>query len=602
MKRYILRNKIYFFVFFSNLVFRLIMFLFNGQMRMIKDEEGMLAAGAYLAGRNWNFVMQDVPFYGPGYSVIFFPLWKITSNINIIYWTVMIVGAILVSISSVICCYIIKRYFDINDSVIISLIVFVCSILSLPDMRYINNEPMIVLGLWIIIWKILALISDSQNKNKNTLILFSTASYLLTVHTRTIIIWFVGITIIIMYFIKYKKWLISWNIAFFCTFFMGGSAMLVSKIVQHSIWKIEKTEKLGNSIEGTSYTIIQNLQLFSSNNYKESIVSIFMGNIYTISFFTSGLFVVGIVIILKKIFKRKKITDHNGNIKIYIGIIFSLQCIAVTLVGLIFVWGVNVQKAINQGYTDNYQFKSLTYIRYYSIYCAILTMFVLVYLYTNYKDIVDILRISILIIIFINSFWLKLILPIIKNSEYAFASFSPFAEWKFGDEVTYYKYLPCVLILFLIIGIGWVLYLKNKIQYLLLMMCLMLVYQCGYKSLVLRQTFTDRADESYKIIKEFEEKIEISEIPLYADVRTSGLAPFQLYLNNYTIQVGFPNEEVKTAIVFSEWEDLYNGSKDKCRQQEYLYYQLDENEYIWIKGKELQKAILNMGIPLSFIN
>lgn len=606
-----MKNKVprrdYFLVFFLTFIIRIFGFILNGRLMLIADEMGMLVSAASLAGRDWSGIAHLFNYYGFGYAVFLTPIFLLTNNPYVIYWAIMAVGTALLSLSAVISYYILRKYLGIENRIYAIMVSISCSMLALTDMRYINNEPMLVLICWILLLFILLLVKHNDDKKQRaryTILVILLLTYALTVHSRLMVLWPAFAFLIIIYYIFYKRILVSPKIGLPFGIFSFIAVLKVISFVQTCFWKTDENGYLHNSISSTSGGMVSKIiSLLQSTDSWNAVFNIAMGNLYTSIFFTSGTIYFCGVVLYKFIkshvsrpdsFWEKIKPNQSVNRMIETGSIFFGVVFFITLAGLMVQWGELAAKGQALGYgADTSATKVFVYIRYYSCYISAVLLMFFAFIYHNKNILKKYMARVWLIFAFMHSYWFLGIVPYIQTSSIGLTVFGSYGFYTLHDTVTSLKlYLICgVLLLALFAGVC-ICYKKGKILTPIILMLLLIVFRYYYNGIFLKETNDHKANAGYRFVKEVEDKIELPSTFYLRLVKTNCLA-YQFFLNDYVM---IPTEvfpvELEYGIVIT------SVMKDQEHRYElgFRCIYLDENEYMWVKGEDLQQQMMEYGV------
>lgn len=606
-----MKNKVqrieYAFVFFLPFIIRILGFIGNGRLKLIADEMGMLVSAASLAGRDWSGIAQFYSYYGFGYAVLLTPIFLLTQNPYVIYWSIMVVGAALLSFSAMISYHILTKYLGIENRMYVLMVSTACSMLALTDMRYINNEPMLVLVCWGLLWLILLLVkhnNDNRQRIKYTILVMLLLTYTLTVHNRLMVLWLAFALLVVLYYIFYKKVLISLKIGIPLGICLFAAALKGNSFVQTCFWVADENGHLHNSIGSTSGGMVSKLvNLLQSTDSWNAVFNIALGNIYTSIFCTAGIICFcGILLyqFLKAHFAAQDSfleeikPNKSVNRMIEAGSVFFGMVFFITLAGLMVQWGELAAKGQALGYGANTSAtKVFVYIRYYSCYLSIVLLLFFAFVYHNRNLWKKYMTYVWLIFAFIHSYWFLGIVPYIQTSSVGLTVFGAYGGYTLNQEVTSISlYLICgVLLSVLFAGVSTC-YKKGKILAPVILMLLLLVYRYWYLGAFLNETNDHKANAGYHFVKQMEDKVELPSVFYLRLVKTNCLA-YQFFLNDYVMvqtedfPIGLESGIVITSVI-KEQEQRY-AAGFRC-----IY--LDENEYMWVKGEDLQQQMLENGV------
>lgn len=597
-------------VFTGVLITRMIsMFLLDGGMHLIADEMGFMNMPATLAGRDWSGIGSYIKYYGYGYSVLFTPFFLLCKNPYTLYWLIMITGQILISISSLF----IYRIWNIltenhkkNLGIFVSIIV---SWISLTDIRYINNEPMIQIVCWGFVL-ICCLILKNDNEHKSTLALSVSLVfvmlYALTVHNRLYVLFFVLAFMILIYKLIRHKWVISPGILGILLLGAGLVTSLNSHITNLFI-ALEDSGEILNTASDTVGRISNTILSFGDKetfiDYLDAIIKILLGNVFTANFFTGGLFVVSLFMvigIIKKYYpsickkNKEKLTYRDAIADTVLMIGFA--GFVITIVGLSFLWAQGTARGLAYGYEYNTPAtKVLSYIRYYSTYLSILILGVIaktangtLFKFNRKKS-----RLFLVLFIIIVDLWSIAVAPYWWNSSNGITVFGCYGGYTLKDTVTnpslyvWITIMSLLMILFVyVIGGG----LNRKSIYLMLAFSFGLIFfRSCYNARYLNITYGKRGDAGYIYVNELIESGETEEKQeIYmCSLRTTEIA-YQYMLD---VKIKILGDEIPTNI-----EDMIlitnsPGVLIDAQRNDFYYMQMDEDECICLKGdKWITKA------------
>lgn len=597
----------YFIVFFLSFIIRILGFIMNGRLKLISDELGMLVSAASLAGRDWSGIAHFLHYYGFGYAVLLTPIFLLTKNPYVIYWSVMTIGAVVLSLSSVISYHILSKYLCIENRIYMLAVSVTCSMLALTDMRYINNEPMLVLICWILLWIILLLIKHNDNekrKIKYTIDIILLLTYALTVHSRLMVLWLAFIALNLVYYFFYRRILISLKIGIpFASLSFIGILKLIS-FVETCFWTTTESGDLHNSIGSTSSGMVSKITgLLQSKDSWNAMFNIMMGNLYTSIFFTSGIILFCGIVLYKflkvhfthsDLFLKNLKPNQNVNRMIETGSIFYGIVYFITLAGLMVEWGELAAKGQALGYGANTTAtKIFVYIRYYSCYISVILLLFFAFAYYN-KGILEKYMVRFWVVFgLIQSYWFTGIVPYIQTSSIGLSVFGSYGGYTLSNTVTSAAlYLFCGVLLCGLFAVVCICYKKGNSLLPVIFVLMLIVFRYYYNSVFLNETYDHKADAGYHFVKEIEDIVELPSI-FYLNMAKTNCLAYQFFLNDYVMTQtdDFPDEleyGIVITSVMKEQQQRYE-SGFRC-----IY--LDNNEYMWIKGRELQLQMKEYGV------
>lgn len=590
-----------------SIVPRIIMTLRAVPFRTISDETATIAGSAYLAGLDWSAVVSHAGYYGSGFTILLFPIFKMTDNPFIIYRVILVAACIFQGFIAWISYYLLKHYFKVKEKWFLCLSSIACSYMVVTRTSVVFNEHMLIFNAWLIallLCKLNEFHNDKKKKAIFTVLLFVVLSYSLLLHTRAITLWFsLALVIGIVYLIE-KRMLLSLPILVGC----GGLGFLLSTIyikrVQSRIWLAGESGNLRNATVhlggGYDFTLIETWKAW---------LGIIFGQTNTIIFITGGLaliFLIRAFSITIDYFKTKKVDyrvrkevlkqnemQMESSLRSYTVILFLyfLFCIAATIFAQSFIWLQGATEAVQDGVgTGLYGVKAFTYIRYFGPYTGPIFMTGIAALYHKKIRKREIL-LTVLSGIIMQITWFVFDYPYIYNNSKANEPFVPLSLFQHGGETTWSTYLPASILLLILIGIFMISYFQNKKYMVISLILVFLFFQNGYATkydISIAKKNLKRADAGYELVQKEEGKIDLPNV-LYVKDSTNKTDHqifylYQFLLNRYQIIPELPKTEIETAIVFS------NSSKETgLLDCGYEMAKLDKNEYLYAKGDLLIK-------------
>ena len=576
-------------------------------IRTASDEVATIATAAYLSGMDWSNVVSNAGYYGGGFSMLFFWIFKITDNPIVIYRTIMVLMALAQASISLVAYYIIKRFFKVKNSTVSVVFSCISSYMVVTRANVIFNETPMILVCWLIAVVLLQLVYNELSSKRKffwTMVLFALMGYALTLHTRMIIMWICMGIFIVLYYIFDRKLFISEIAAIISVPAFYFMSQIIIKGFQKAIW-----------LSGGSGETLRNaaVELPTSEVFNVGTLhgafNIIIGNVNTISVFTGGFIILCIVFIcqffIQGLFPKRYLQSSTNYKNEYTLFLYYGICIAVTIVGLAVSWGNGAGIGINEGFQSGaYAFKAFTYVRYFGPFIGpiVLTGLLKVYRERNIKDLIPV---SSIIFVVFQLLWVCCVLPYIttdSNSREVYMAFSLWSQGKSLGFLTYFMGTVVASLCFLVFVICiW----KSRKAWMSIIFLVLLIYQYIYGSVYYDKQLGEnnlvRIDDSYNFICDLENVYNLPE-DLYVedaigrtDHQTFYL--YQFWMNRYNIVTGRPSEELDEVIFFtndfSKCVDLIND--------EYSVINLDyeNDEYVLIKGEQLKEAVENAGYSMG---
>lgn len=610
MKRFWGRYKYQFTLFFIAVVPRIILNIFAYPVRTGSDEIATISNGAFFAGYDWSEVVSHAGYYGSGMTILFSPLIRFIKDSVWLYRTMLICESVFYGISALICNYIMLKIIGIKDKKYCCLVSGVCTYVVAVRTMVVYNEHLLQLLVWLLVLVILKACKNlSCNKRtiKNTVICVLIIVYAQIVHTRAIIFWIALFMVILVGRVVYKKWILS--LPLLCTAGLLGRVVSTKFIefMKSSIWLKQGEESLRNSAIETASII----DVLSPRTW-HAWGNIILGQINTINILTCGIFLVTIIAFFslfriqisewkqRKIFKYREQNCHK--LMLILGT-FSFTGIVVTILGQVFSWGIWATDGMSLGIPSySYGLKGFTYIRYFVIYCGPLIMMFFAWIYLKRDWFRKWFKTIFITFILLQLYWFMAIIPYIYKNGTLTEVFIPFSLWNESREIGISLFLPASIICCILLITFYFLYKKKKIYLPLIIVGMVLIFQYIYNGIVYDYNNSLKtyslADSGYDLIQKMEKQIELPEdIYVFDGSGKEDHQNFYIYqflLKEYHIIPKLPKESNDDLIVFSD-----QVLEEEMLKMGYQYAQLDDNEYIYIKGKVLQEIVENCGVRFS---
>lgn len=581
-------------VFLAAFIPRMICSFFMEPVKVLMDEICTLNGAASFAGLDWSNVVEKGSYYGFGFYSLLAFIFKVTDNPYVIYHFILMVLVLIQSLTAPICYHILAKKFEIRDYRWCIVAAITCSYMVVSRaVAFVNEHPLILIT-WVAIWLLLLLCENQDNKRRKaiyTLLLLLLFSYAQLIHTRSITYWIAFLVLIVLYGAIYRRCLVSVSV------FVGAVAVLVPVAqyliirYQNNIW--DTTTEIAN----TTINVTVTNQIFKEDGIR-AIIDIVLGEINTIGVYTAGIAYVAIVaciyILFQCVKERKKILVENNYF--FVIIIFCCTCVGISIAGMAFSWGTAVTLGLSKDITyDYYSYKAFTYLRYFGPYLGPLLMVLFLFAKKNNYKICKMVFVAVLIMLPVQFYWMENIIPFISRNTTTNSAFILFAFWNESKELGSYIYYVGIKVMIIVPFIyERFKYYRKEIASLALV-CIILFAQYLYGVYAQDRVWAEKnivqADAGYKWVKEIEKEVVLpNEIYVQDNISTSHHKSYYIYqfmLNRYVILPGEPNEEIEEAILFENTEDNIGLLKEMGFQ----CVQLDENEYVFIKGNQLIKAL-----------
>ncbi len=362
------------FIFLICLLPRLYQTLQIYPLNFISDETSSLSIAATVAGYDWNDVVSQAGYYGIGFLWIFAPLFKIGLSPVVIYRIIASVLAGVNALTGPLFYMIMSRFFHVESRFKKVVVASICGNLILFYVATIatRNEEILALLVCVSVYLICKIIEE--RKFRDEILLSLVMLYALVCHTRAVAIILAVMLVSILYAIFYRKKLFHYKTYIINIIGYGLIAGLLN-LYRTSIWgngtvrNSSVTSGVGSALSNIFATdsILRVLKCWGR---------IVVGQIFTASTITGGLFLIATVVCLIYLFYFFK--KRKGN---FSEILFVLSLLALILVyGTIFTQGLTWLPGVYNGiyvehsYTYVYAYKSFTYMRYFGPFVPLLIM------------------------------------------------------------------------------------------------------------------------------------------------------------------------------------------------------------------------------------
>lgn len=587
----------------------LMMFFCAAPLRTPLDEMSTIATGAYAAGLDWSTAASfGGRYYGGGYSILFAPLWKLISDPVVIYQVMLAVSALLQSLVGLIAYHLLYKYMKVENRIFCVLAGVALSYMQIIRSMMVYNEHMLVLIVWVCILLLCRLIANTDNRRQRILdsvLLMLSLSYCLTLHTRSKALWIALVLVVIGYRIFFKRMILS----LIPTIMAGGLGYFAAgKFIywaKTSVWLWTEGEFLKNA----SISLNLSLDTLKSPIAWQAWMSTALSQIHISLIFTGGITAILLPaaiayywrcgrLSLGKSVSYLSCSENEHEVRPYILVtgVFSLLFIGAMIFAQSFTWLNQTIPALGSSpYNENpYGYKAFTYIRYYVICLGPFVLSGLALLY-HCRELIKAHWGKILVLFLVlQTVFVCFILPHIGNAPVAASVYLPFGL-ALSDQVRTRVYLAGVLICSLSFFLMYAAYLRQKLLLPLLLLCLLMPYQYFYNGIMVDGTTSaqsdSRTDGGTRILNAY--YTENPDGPHTVYMADMGNRPYtyQFLLPSIEIQPTLPEDLTAPGIV------LAKSRKNKTlKSAGFLCANLDENEYLYVKGPELVQAFEGVGV------
>lgn len=596
----LIKKRAYFICFLIALLPRLIFLEWTYPLNISVDEFSMFLPIVKYLGWDWSNMILKPLYYGYGFIVLLTPLFKWIDDPILLYRIIVVFMMLSQALIAPIAYFIVKKIFYVKKELFAGLIAIACSYLVTQRAVYIYNEFIYVLLVWAV-FLILLLLQKAQDnrklKRKYSVILALILSYAMTIHARAITLFIALGVLSILYYWLYRRHILS-----YVSFGLVGSiGYVLSTFIKNKI-----VVAIFSDVPGKVYNTTVSFSLSAITISPRAIVGwfdIIIGQINSMVIMTCG---VGIVFILigfiyiwkalsrDKILIKKGTTDENASY--VVAFVFFLTAAAITILGQSFSWLPSVTETLDTGVQQD-GLRALVYTRYYGAYLGPVVLAGMSYVFHNMQKVQVLIKPVIIIVVSLQCIWMMCVVPyLVGFTEGSFPSFIYSFTKGWQDNITFHSYLPAVVAVIVITILFCYLYKRNRLNLAFGIFTFVLVYGYCYQAIDY---------EGYRGVENFK-GVDCS-YKLLREIKETGLLPDTIYVQNSNAKNGghatgciyqflfgdnkiipeIPDENVKEAIFltgeFQEYPDLL--------RQGYSCIQLEDGEFIYVKGEKLKKIL-----------
>lgn len=572
------------------------------------DELFLFYIPAKLAGLDWSSCMYDYRYYGYGFSIFLVPLFKYVHNPVVLYRITLILVAIVQLVIPIICCYMLNSFLCVSKSLYVILITTICTYGVSMYPTYMYNEHIYIIWVWVsffILAKLWTLNEEEKRKKAlySILLGFSFVGAL-TVHQRavTLILAFFFLYIFILLACK-KRFCYALPVA--TVYYIGN--LINSKIMNYFIKLLKygtvsgldtQSEAELSSIQNTSVQMSFSLKSFLNKEYVQAVIRVFAGNINNWNIFTVGIGIFSIILgisFLIKLFKQE-IREEEKRV-LFFGV-FGVISILITIAGLANTWGWAIKDAyVNNDATAD-ALRGLTYTRYLIAYFPPVMMAVLAYI-CNHADIyIKLFHYTILFSGTFLFYYLGRIIPLMMNQKVGFGSLNVYSPAGYRQEGVFpVDYLFAILIFMFILFELYNILKKERIAVYLSILCILVLWRCTYsvylgsgKNNSINYHYVDKTQIIIEQLGQEEINVPIFVYPWSLKETSQGyLFELQFVSNETKFYRGLPEDDFKEAIYLT----IYPNTGKELLEKGYTLIQLDDEEYVYVKGDRIIQFIQN---------
>lgn len=597
-------------IFFIVLIPRLILIIcFHGPLGTPMDEMSTLSTAAYAAGYDWTFMSKvSLHYYGGGFTILLAPLFKLINAPGLLYAAILAVFSVLQSLVAPIAYYICKHYLKIEKTLHLYLFSIIASYLVVTRSVYAINEHVLILATWVIALLLCKLYEYQECKVKKvlyTVLLFIQMSYVLTVHTRSQIYWMAFAVFFVLYWIFYKKCIVSVIPAIITGVAGYGLSKIFISWVQDSVWLANEGKQLMN----TEVSLRVNADLLKQPVAWQSWASIVVGQVHTCIIFTAGFAAVAIVVVcyyyirktqqLIVAKKNKELqTENQKDVIYFILFTFFVLCIGGTIFAQSLRWLNTLTNAFKESpFESAYADKAITYIRYYGVYLGPFLVAAMGYCYQYHEKVKEALKAIITFFIIIQLVFIFFILPIISHTVVSSEVYWPFAlhgligSRAITESIYRIGILACIFFFIIFIRLLY----KQKWTAFSILFCGILVFSYFWNGAfwdgARMQRVSARVNAGYQLIRQLEKENDMPEVIYVRSTVEGGQHSsyvYQFMLKEYKIQIN-PTFKEDTILLCN------NNTVERIADKGYIVYVLDDDEYVAVVSDKWQQAVEKLG-------
>lgn len=570
-------------------------------LRVTGDELFMFYLPAKLAGLNWSESMFNYRYYGYGFNIFLTPLFKYVTDAVILYRWILIIVAALQMIIPIICCYLLRNCFKSTNIVSNILIALICTYMVALYPTYMYNEHIYIICVWFSFFCLYKLLNNANNKKGKMLysaMLGLSFVLSLTIHQRGTTLFYAFVIVYILYALLFKA-KIAYIIPTLLVYFIG--AYIDKQLVAWNVAYLKDPTALIGEISNTDTNFEFSFSWFLDKDYTDAFFKTFIGNLNNWNIFTLGFgsFSIFLGIWFLYRFFTKKITKSEKMLLV-IGL-FGFLCIGITIFGLAITWGWGIREAYVSHDASSDSLRGLVYLRYLVCYYPPVLLGVLVYIKNNRNKSLKLFRYASFFSALCAILWMKkIIVPLLLDKAVGLGCIQPFSLTSFETkEISSFNYLFGLLIIGLVSCVALFLLKHRTINgALIVLLCFVLVpylyhtYIGDGRSMIYNKKYSDGATE---VLEEF--RTNNVSCPIYVQAyarvpETGQNIMYQLqFMNMHTkLSYGIPLPDLDEAVYFTYY---YIKEHDSLLEQGYVQYQIDDNEYAYVKGESLRTFFEN---------
>ena len=590
-------------------------------MRSLPDEMGAVALAAKAAGYHWDYVLtHPSKYYGSGTFPLLYPFFIFIKNPLVLYQFLLGVGAFLHAVPAYISCRIVQKYYRFTENQVeIYLLGIACSFFTPTRASNIDNEPMLIMLCWMIVYLVIALQNEKKSRSHIYSALLSAVLVISCLsHTRALIYSAAIFIVIVVYWIFTKKILVNLKV-FLPVYLCGFTAV---NIVIQFLKKILFTYNSGTVVINTPGEVMSsaavNIRSAFSKVGLQSIIDLLLCNIWIIFVFGFGILLFCAGVVFSDTIRNIKCL-YTGNLKCvgkdeYFPMLFCVAGILLSLAGVCVIWlpnamGVHLEETnLSRGHF---------YLRYYGNYFGPLFLFFIIRIRkaagTDKGKLIEktaliIAGIMLIMVYILNSFLEETSMHI-KHSLDWFYYFAPFSGnmdmWpETLQDIAYFicSTLICTNIYVLII----VLSMMKKQRMVLIIVTSALLWQYSYGVVHFDSPYAS-SENYYQSVNAFY-KLSIEETAVLERVSKVFYCN-ATYGPEYIVQFMLPEYEVITdmSLLDPDCKNIILLSDARLEAEQlkggqFSFVQLDKNEFLYLNDQDKVNLLKKKGYVFTDAN
>lgn len=563
------------------------------------DEIGTIAFAAYLAGKDWSYlVSRHGAFYGFGSSWFLAPLIYLIQNPYTLYNVLRYIIALFLCVPTIISYRIMRRFYKFENLKLLFTASVACSLFTNTTADILINEAFLVMGTWLTVYLLLAASYSSKKRHKMLLsfLLAILLSYMATIHTRSVLYFAVVFLIITLYYIFKKKWLVHVPV-FAASSSLYFAARYFIKIVRELLYNnINAREVSGSieSLEGTYNNIQQMLNMYGARLSIEAILSLFFSNLYGVIIFSVGMLLPCLVVVClecRKLF-RKQVLEMSVSIpSLFCGIGLLSTIVALSIINIYHGATLYFGNDLGDG-------RFFFYLRYYINFMPPVLLALIFYIEEG-KQKISMLVMSLILMVLTACGFCYFFLRAVYNNHYkAFDVGKLFSAFLFHEpkDFLWYYYIIVGVIIGVFLLFFYILARRKYTWIIMLVLCGLLFYEQIYQCIFFRKPI---ADTIYDCIDTSSELFVGNEL-FVDEIDTLYVYSKSTYKLEYAAQLVFKDITVLPYLKEPD-EDFLLLSNQTIDKKGYYKAVLDDNEYLYTNSDKIVRCIYRINRDIEFV-